>query len=586
MAAPPEHVPLAPLAPLVRLEGVTKRFGRLKAIGSLDLEIHPGEVTAIVGPDGAGKTTLLRLMAGLYLPEAGAVTVGGHDTATAPEAARALLGYMPQRFGLYEDLTVAENLALHADLQDLPGSDRAGVFDRLLSFTGLGPFTARLAGALSGGMKQKLGLACVLLRAPRVLLLDEPTVGVDPVSRRDLWAMVQDLVDARTAVVWSTGYLDEAEKCGRVVVLDGGRVRHAGPPAALTAMVAGRTFQVRGFHGDRRRVQRTAAGLPGVVDALVQGPAVRLVMAAAAAPPQPVALGEPAAEVEAVPPRLEDAFVSLLAGAGPSLAADSLRAAPMGGEGPAIEVRELTKRFGSFVAADGVTFTVRRGEVFGLLGPNGAGKSTTFRMLCGLIPASAGVARVAGHDLATAGPAARARIGYVAQKFSLYGVLTGRQNMAFFGGAYGLGRAALAAAMRRLADGLHLGEALDQTVADLPLGLKQRLAVACAVLHEPEILFLDEPTSGVDPLTRREFWRHINAFAEAGVTVMVTTHFLDEAEYCDRVALMADGRLIALGAPEDLKAAHRSAGLPEPTLEDAFIAAVTAAGVGAGAGRS
>lgn len=575
-----------PDEPLIRLRGVVKRFpvkrGSVTALDGLDLDVAAGGITAVVGPDGAGKTTLLRLMAGLYAPDAGSVTVCGHDTIQAPEEARDSLGYMPQRFGLYQDLSVAENLSLHADLHDLPKAERPATFERLLAFTGLAPFTTRLAGNLSGGMKQKLGLACVLIRRPRVLLLDEPTVGVDPVSRRDLWAMVQALLDQGTAVVWSTSYLDEAERCGRVVVLDAGRLRFEGPPAELAATVEGRTVLVRGIAGDRRRVQRRANALPGVVDAVIQGPAVRLVMNADTPAPPADAFGETKATVDPVAGRLEDAFVALLApGRGPA-GAVRLETRAAAGSGPAIEVRDLTRRFGDFVATDRVTFAVERGEVFGLLGPNGAGKSTTFRMLCGLLPVSGGTARVAGYDLGHASASARAHIGYVAQKFSLYETLTGRQNLAFFGGVYGLGRRALAAAVDRVAGGLHLTDALDATVADMPLGIKQRLAVACAVLHGPEILFLDEPTSGVDPLTRREFWRHINGLAEDGVTVMVTTHFLDEAEYCDRVALMNGGKLIALGAPEDLKAAHRTAETPEPTLEDAFIASIEDARAGAG----
>ncbi len=573
--------------PLVRVRDLTRRFGAVTALEGVALDIHPGRVTALIGADGAGKTTLLRLMAGLLAPDGGAVRLGGYDTMTAPEEARALLGYMPQRFGLYEELSVHENLLLHADLQDLPPAERVGTFDRLLAFTGLAPFTGRLAGKLSGGMKQKLGLACVLIRKPRVLLLDEPTVGVDPISRRDLWAMVQALIDEHTAVVWSTGYLDEAERCGAVILLEDGRLRFFGPPADLAAQVAGRTVLVRDLRGDRRRVQRRANGLPGVVDALIQGPALRLVLDSPAALPDGAALGEPEARVEVVPPRLEDAFVALQArdpgvGAGAGRPVVRLDLQPhadrdgVGGADAVIEVKNLTRVFGRFVAADRVSFSVGRGEVFGLLGPNGAGKSTTFRMLCGLLPASSGLARVAGLDLGHVRAQARARIGYVAQKFSLYENLTGRQNIAFFGGVYGLGRGVLRQATAQLADGLHLNGALDRTVAALPLGLKQRLALACAVLHGPQILFLDEPTSGVDPLTRREFWRHINGLAEGGVTVMVTTHFLDEAEYCDRVALMHAGRLIALGSPEELKAAHRTPTRPDPTLEDAFIAYVGA----------
>jgi len=569
-------------APLVETRGLVKRFasrsGTVTALDGVDVAIRPGRVTGLVGPDGAGKTTLIRLMAGLLAPDAGTVTVDGHDTLRAPEAARGVLGYMPQRFGLYEDLSVSENLALHADLHDVPQDARPDTFARLLDFTGLAPFTGRLAGKLSGGMKQKLGLACALISKPKVLLLDEPSVGVDPLSRRDLWAMVQGLVDDGIAAMWSTSYLDEAERCAEVLLLDQGRLLYGGPPAAFTKQVAGRTWVVRDIAGDRRRVQGRANALPQVTDALIQGPAVRLVLSADGTPPSPADLGAASARLVTDPPRLEDAFVALLSERREAVPVARVTAEAGHGlsAGPVIEVRDLTKRFGDFTATDRVSFDVARGEVFGLLGPNGAGKSTTFRMLCGLLPPSGGTARVTGIDLGHAAAKARARLGYVAQKFSLYGNLTGRQNIAFFGGVYGLGGRKLRAATARVTEGLHLAEYLDHTVADLPLGIKQRLALACAVLHGPAILFLDEPTSGVDPLTRREFWRHINGLAETGVTVMVTTHFLDEAEYCDRVALMYQGRLIALGSPEELKAAQRTATMPEPTLEDAFIALVEA----------
>ena len=578
---------MAPARAVAVLDGVAKRFagtrgGAAAALQNIDLQIRPGRVTGLVGPDGAGKTTLLRLIAGLLLPDAGRIEVMGHDTVRAPEAARQSLGYMPQRFGLYEDLTVAENLQLHADLHDLPAAERAPVFARLLDFTGLAPFTGRLAGRLSGGMKQKLGLACVLIRRPALLLLDEPTVGVDPVSRRDLWRMVQTLLAEGTAIVWATGYLDEAERCAEVVLLDEGRLLYAGPPADLAGQVAGRSFRLSGIAGDRRAVQARAARLPGVQDALILGAELRLVLHPGAVPPDPAAVGARGARLEPAAPRLEDAFVGLLSARRGDEAPARLqtRATDLPADRPAIEVRGLSRRFGAFLATDDVSFQVGRGEIFGLLGPNGAGKSTTFRMLCGLLPPSAGTALVAGVDLGRSAAEGRAHLGYVAQKFSLYGNLTGRQNMAFFGGAYGLSGRRLQQAMARAVDGLRLQHYLRRNVAELPLGIKQRLALACAILHGPSILFLDEPTSGVDPLTRREFWRHINDLAAAGVTVLVTTHFLDEAEYCDRVALMQAGRLIALGPQAELKAAQAGPELPDPTLEDAFIAYVRAGGPG------
>jgi ABC-type multidrug transport system ATPase subunit len=561
---------------LAELDAVSKWFpgGDAPAVDAVSARVVGGQVTGLVGPDGAGKTTLMRLMAGLLLPTEGAVRACGFDTRTDLAALKEAVSYMPQRFGLYEDLSVAENLALYADLRGVVGAERAETTGRLLTFTGLGPFAGRLAGKLSGGMKQKLGLACALVKTPKLLLLDEPGVGVDPISRRELWRLVYDLVDRGIGVVWSTAYLDEAERCRSVLALDRGRVLYDGPPQRLTARAEGRTFLVRGAER-KRPVLAAATRRPDVVDGVIQGRSVRLVLREGAAPPEPAALGAEGAEVAPTPPRFEDAFVDLLGG-GPkagSPLAGAERAAD-GGAGAVVEAQGLTKRFGPFTAADGVTFRIRRGEIFGLLGPNGAGKSTTFKMLCGLLTPTAGTARVAGADLYRAGGAARAKLGYMAQKFSLYGNLSVRQNLDFFAGVYGLTGRRKRDAVGRLVGAFGLSPYLGANAGDLPLGFKQRLALACAVLHDPSVLFLDEPTSGVDPLTRREFWAHINALVERGVTVLVTTHFLDEAEYCDRVALIYKGRVIAEGSPDDLKDRARGAGLPEPTLEDAFVALV------------
>jgi ABC-2 type transport system ATP-binding protein len=563
---------------LAELDAVTKWFphGNAAAVDAVSARVVGGQVTGLVGPDGAGKTTLMRLMAGLLLPTEGAVRACGFDTRTDLPALKATVSYMPQRFGLYEDLTVSENLALYADLRGVVGAARAEATERLLAFTALGPFTGRLAGKLSGGMKQKLGLACALITTPRLLLLDEPGVGVDPISRRELWRLVYDLVDQGIAVVWSTAYLDEAERCRSVLALDRGRVLYDGPPEQLTARAEGRTFLVRGAER-KRPVLAAATRRPEVVDGVIQGRSVRLVVRGGAAHPEPAALGAEGAEVVATAPRFEDAFVDLLGGVakGDSPLAGAERPAD-GDGGPVVEAQGLTKRFGSFTAADRVTFQIRRGEIFGLLGPNGAGKSTTFKMLCGLLTPTAGTARVVGADLYRAGGAARAKLGYMAQKFSLYGSLSVAQNLDFFAGVYGLTGRRKRDAVDRLVGAFELSPYLGTNAGDLPLGFKQRLALACAVLHDPPVLFLDEPTSGVDPLTRREFWAHINAMVERGVTVLVTTHFLDEAEYCDRVALIYRGQVIAAGSPDDLKDQARTADLPEPTLEDAFIALVEA----------
>ncbi|MFO1056549.1 MAG: ATP-binding cassette domain-containing protein [Dongiaceae bacterium] len=578
--------------PLIVVEGVTKRFGGAVALDGVSAALGAG-ITGLVGPDGAGKTTLLRLIAGLLRPDAGRIAVLGHDSVTAARAYQGEIGYMPQRFGLYDDLTVAENLRLTADLHELDAAARAARLPELLAFTALAPFTGRLAGKLSGGMKQKLGLACALLARPRLLLLDEPSVGVDPVSRRDLWAIVGRLIGEGVAVLWSTAYLDEAERCDRVLLLQEGRLLGDGPPAGFTRAVAGRIFRLAVPAELRRPAQRRAERHPDVADALIQGSSLRLVLRPGAAPPEPALLLPPGAEAAAArlqpaAPRFEDAFVALLreapAAAGPPTPAPPAPAPPAavtaapaaGAAGPVIEAHALSRRFGSFRAVDALTLSVRRGEIFGLLGPNGAGKSTTFRMLCGLLPPSGGTARVAGVDLGRAPADARARIGYMAQRFALYGGLTVRQNLDFFAGAYGLSGARRRQRRDWVVESFGLAPYLDGNSGELPLGFKQRLALGCALIHEPGILFLDEPTSGVDPLTRREFWNRIGDLADDGVTVLVTSHFMDEAEYCDRLAVIYRGRLIALGTPDAIKRDQATAEAPDPSLDDAFVGLIGA----------
>jgi ABC-2 type transport system ATP-binding protein len=574
-------------APLVRLDAVVKRFPQEErpALNGVSAGIAPGRVTGLVGPDGAGKTTLIRLVTGLMLPTGGRIEVLGMDTRSDSQGVQNVIGYMPQRFGLYEDLSVIENLNLYAELRGLPGPERPAVFDQLLDFTALAPFVNRHAGRLSGGMKQKLGLACALIRTPKVLLLDEPSVGVDPISRRELWRMVQDLVGEGIAVVWSTAYLDEAERCSHVLLLNEGELLFQGPPAELTARVEGRVIRVTGVEAGRRRLLTKALETPQIMDGVIQGRAIRLVYRdkalAAGSGHGKSAFGESfaGAEFETAPPRFEDAFVDILGGAGggqSKLAARTPRIVCNGANENVIEAVGLTKRFGDFTAARDMTFTISRGEIFGLLGPNGAGKSTTFKMLCGLLKPTAGEGHVAGHDLRRATADARSRLGYMAQKFSLYGDLSVAQNLDFFAGVYGLNSARRREKIAQMVETFDLAGHLRRNARDLPLGFKQRLALACALMHEPEALFLDEPTSGVDPLTRREFWTHINGLVEKGVAVLVTTHFMDEAEYCDRIALIYRGQTIALGAPDQLKSDCATAENPDPTLEDAFVALVEA----------
>jgi ABC-2 type transport system ATP-binding protein len=548
------------------------------ALDRLTATIRPGMITGLVGPDAAGKTTLLRLIAGLLRPTEGRVVVLGHDMRTDAAAAHPAIGYMPQRFGLYEDLSVAENLDLFADLHTMSASLRAERIARLLRFTGLAPFTQRLSGQLSGGMKQKLGLACALLSRPRLLLLDEPSVGVDPASRRELWAIVSTMLEEGRAegmgVVWATAYLDEAARCGRVLLLHEGRLLADAPPGEFLASLAGRVFRLSVPQVERRAIARRLAGHPAVLDAQVAGDALRVVLRAGAAPPDAAQLGGEA--LTALPPRFEDAFIDRIAAPTPP-DPPAPRVPHHSGDGAAIEVRDLVRRFGDFIAVDHVSFSVRRGEIFGLLGPNGAGKSTMFRMLCGLLKPTSGMARVAGLDLLSAPAAARARIGYMAQRFSLYAELPVRENLRFFARVYGLGRAMQAQAIDAALHDFELEPVANDIAGSLPLGLKQRLALAAALLHGPEILFLDEPTSGVDPLARREFWTRIGILADAGVTILVTSHFMDEAEYCDRLGIVNQGRLAAVGTPVELRARVRTPDLPDPTLEDAFIALVQAA---------
>lgn len=564
--------------------GLHKRFElkgtkhTVQALADVSLDIPAGTLSALVGPDGAGKTTLLRLAAGLMRADQGTLQVLGIDVAADPQAVQDRISYMPQRFGLYEDLSVQENLDLYADLHGVPKKERTERYARLMEMTDLGRFTARPAGKLSGGMKQKLGLACTLVRSPQLLLLDEPTVGVDPLSRRELWEIVQQLVDdERLSVIVSTAYLDEAERCSRVFVLHEGRLLAQGAPQALRDKARDLCFIAKPPQGTpARTLQAKLLDAPAtIIDAVPQGGEVRLIRQPAADAQALAALLD-GAPCEPVPARLEDGFMVLLRAqqqqksAAPSATAAGVTV-PGDADETVIEVKDLVRTFGDFTAVASTSFSVRRGEIFGLLGPNGAGKTTTFRMLCGLLPASSGFLQVAGVNLRHARAQARARIGYVSQKFALYGNLTVQENLEFFGGAYGLRGARLRERMQAVLEQFELRGQEQSASGLLPGGFKQRLAMATGLLHEPEILFLDEPTSGTDPLARREFWRRITALAEAGVTVIITTHFMEEAEYCDRIVIQDAGRLLAIGTPQEVR---QQAGRA-PDMEEAFIGIVT-----------
>lgn len=570
---------------IVALSKLTKSFrspdrSEVKAIDDVSLSMQAGRLTALVGPDGAGKTTLLRMIAGLLRPDAGSLEVLGIDVVAQPQSVQDRISYMPQRFGLYEDLSVQENLDLYADLHGVPIDERRERFARMLEMTDLTEFTARPAGKLSGGMKQKLGLACTLVRSPDLLLLDEPSVGVDPLSRRDLWKIVQELVDGENlSVILSTAYMDEAERCAHVFVMNQGRLLAEGSPGDLTSRAHGLTFTaIPPQDTSARLLQSRLIDAPDlIVDAVPKAGRVRFIQRqdADAADIDALLQGaprQPRAE------ELEDAFMMLLrqhqdrgTRAQPAPGQDAgVAAAPPGIEKPVIVVRDLVRKFGDFTAVAKTSFDVRRGEIFGLLGPNGAGKTTTFRMLCGLLPATSGHLEVAGQDLRTARAKARARIGYVSQKFALYGNLSVGENIEFFGGAYGLRGRTLRDRMAACIQQFDLDPAAPSGL--LPGGYKQRLAMATALLHQPDILFLDEPTSGIDPLARRSFWRTITSLASGGVTVIVTTHFMEEAEYCDRIAIQDAGHMLALGTPQEVR--DQAGQGDESDMNSAFIAIV------------
>ncbi|HSE86143.1 MAG TPA: ATP-binding cassette domain-containing protein [Candidatus Binatia bacterium] len=596
--------------------GLRKTFRRdtgeiVHALDGVSLEVEHGTLTALVGPDGAGKTTLIRLAAGLMTADSGELKILGIDVAADPQQVQDRIGYMPQRFGLYEDLSVQENLDLYSDLHGVTPHERRERYPRLMEMTALGPFTQRLAGRLSGGMKQKLGLACTLVRAPELLLLDEPTVGVDPLSRRELWDIIRQLVnDQRLTVLLSTSYLDEAERCGHVIVMHQGKVLAQGRPSDVSGLAAGRVFLAEPPAGRKaREFQAQLLDHPGVVDAVPEGGRVRFVRAADTDPSARREISFDDVVATLVPPRFEDGFMVLLqqtrskkadgetgktdgeirtqghkeieegVSLSPSLPVSQSVSWSPGlhvslSFDAVVQVRDLVRQFGRFIAVNHISFAVQRGEIFGLLGPNGAGKTTTFRMLCGLLPATSGTLRVAGVDLRRARASARQKIGYVAQKFSLYGQLSVNENLEFFASAYNLRGERKRDRIDWALQQFDLAPLAGLPSGNLPGGFKQRLAMAAALLHGPDILFLDEPTSGADPLARREFWRRITALSEQGVTAVVTTHFMEEAEYCDRVAIMDAGRMLAQGTPAEIRSRAPAEPGREPAMEDAFIAVV------------
>ena len=461
----------------IDVKNISKSYGRVQALSDVSFTVGKGEVFGLIGPDGAGKTSLFRILCSLLLPDVGTVAVDGYDVVKQMREVRSRVGYMPGKFSLYQDLTIEENLNFFATLF---GTTVEEGYDTIKAiYSQIERFKDRKAGALSGGMKQKLALSCALVHQPSVLLLDEPTTGVDPVSRKELWEMLLMLKQSGITIVASTPYLDEVRCCERVAFLDRGRVRGIGNPDDILTRFAS-IFNPPGIEdGSRFKVQDSSENV--------------------------------------------------------------------------IEVEHLVKAFGSFHAVDDISFSVKRGEIFGFLGANGAGKTTAMHMLTGLNQPTSGTGRVVGYDIRTEYEQIKKHIGYMSQRFSLYEDLTVAENIRLFAGIYGMNKEEVTRKMDEVLKQLKFEEHTDDLVGSLPLGWKQKLAFSVSIFHDPGVVFLDEPTGGVDPATRRQFWELIYDAARRGITVFVTTHYMDEAEYCDRISIMVDGKISALGTPDELK---------------------------------
>ena len=473
----------------IEVKNVSKSYGRVQALSDVSFAVGKGEVFGLIGPDGAGKTSMFRILCSLLLPEAGSASVDGFDVVKQMREVRCRVGYMPGKFSLYQDLTIEENLKFFATLF---GTTVEAGYDSIKAiYSQIERFKDRKAGALSGGMKQKLALSCALVHSPSVLLLDEPTTGVDPVSRKELWEMLLTLKERGITIVASTPYLDEVRCCERVAFLDHGKVRGIDTPEVILNRF------------------KAIFNPPGV---------------------ESVAVVQQQTELENV-----------------------------------IEVEHLVKAFGSFHAVDDISFSVKRGEIFGFLGANGAGKTTAMHILTGLSQPTSGTGTVVGYDIRTEHEQIKKHIGYMSQKFSLYEDLTVAENIRLFAGIYGMQDEEIRRKTDELLDRLQFTEHKNDLVGSLPLGWKQKLSFSVAIFHEPGVVFLDEPTGGVDPATRRQFWELIYGAASRGITVFVTTHYMDEAEYCDRISIMVDGKISALGTPDELKRRFR-----QPDMDHVF----------------
>ena len=565
---------LASSTPVLRAQGFAKRYGQTVAVHGLDLELQRGEIFGLIGPDGAGKSSLMKAAAGVLSFEGGSLEVFGVPLTSERQAERIKdrIGLMPQGLGqnLYGDLSVEENIDFFARLRLVPEDVLAQRKNELLSVTRLEPFRHRPMKQLSGGMKQKLGLVCTLIHQPAFIILDEPTTGVDPVSRRDFWNILAGLLrSSGTTALVSTAYMDEASRFNRVALLFGGRLLASGTPDDIRRMASGSTNAVTG--GDQVWVLNTLGQRFTQVEAL--GPAVRVFVddldesAASAAVQATLSTSAttpatPAAPItlEAFEPELEDVFIAMLR----RRQLVTMTAATLPRQRPgvtasrslAIAAEHLVRQFGEFRAVDDVSFQVQQGEIFGLLGANGAGKSTVIKMLTGILQPSTGQGQVAGADMRRAGFAIKERIGYMSQAFSLYMDLTVLENIRLYAGIYGLDARRTRERTAWVLEMAGLADSQRARASSLPMGLRQRLALGCALVHEPQVVFLDEPTSGVDPVGRRAFWDILFRLSrEHGMTVLITTHYMSEAEHCDHLALMYAGRIVADDSPAGMKAA-------------------------------
>jgi ABC-2 type transport system ATP-binding protein len=541
----------------ISVRDLRKSYGALEAVKGVGLAIRAGEIFGLIGPDGAGKTSVFQVLGGVMAQTAGAAEMYG----VSARDARPFVGYLTQTFSLYPDMTVKENLRYIGELRRL---GRAQIEERgmhYLRMFDMARFTDRLAGSLSGGMKQKLALACALIAEPRILLLDEPTTGVDPVSRREFWDTLVHLSGQGMTIVVATPYLDEAERCTRVALMFDGQIHQTGTPAEIRRGLGLERLEVHASNlGRAEEVLASTAGIDDVqrfgdrLDLMVADPArgEELTRAALAG------AGLVTRGVRHTSPTLENAFVSILRASAGSAATPAFprrrqfRARPEGAI--AIGARSLHKRFGTFHAVKDVNIEVKYGEIYGLLGANGAGKTTTIKILCGLLSPTSGEMELAGERGSLRSSFVRQRLGYMSQKFSLYDDLTIEENLDFFAGVYGVPREEREEKKRWVLSVSGLEGRGHMLTASLPGGWKQRVAFGAAVMHEPSVLFLDEPTSGVDPLARRAFWKMINSFADRGVAVLVTTHYLEEAEQCNRLGFMVAGELVAQGTPTGIKA--------------------------------